>query len=734
MKFPFIIFFRHDQYSYTDNFFIENKVNLDCSVYITNNVKKIKKLHNANFHLLITYGASDKEYNNELLQVISEKMFVKRLHLPQLLKIETFNKYVNMKYIANCALSREFLRPTFSLFTPSFNSYHKILRVYNSLKEQTLKDWEWIIIDDSPDDKHFQFLRKNFQYDNRIRFYRHSQNNGSIGNVKNEAVSLCRGKYVLEMDHDDEILPDVLQDAANLFDSNQEVGFIYMDFICVYESGENQWYGDFICKGYGGYYSMKYKDKWRLVYITPNINNITLSHLVCCPNHPRIWRREFLLELGNYCENLHICDDYEILLRTAISHAESYAEPDVKHKKKYKMAKIHKLGYIQYMNEGENNFSLIRNAEINRIGPNFISPIYYKIYNIHEKMKQIEAHEDETYVTNHSKIWLRDSTTYTNKYCNLLVNINSNYQICIIGYDSLLYNLERIKELYENENENSEFQYDFILLDNKCSNEYLWSRLDYLKLDKIKCYTLIDHTNEELTNYFKLMYLSTEKYEIIDIGIKRPKYNTLLNNRHEIINQLTNKDHTYLEIGVEKGYTFNNVHFLNKTGVDPDPKFSNKNIHKETSDEYFKKCIKSYDVIFIDGMHLSENVLRDFNNSIKFLNENGTILIDDIIPLNYNEQLTIPLRHYYENGILKYGEEWTGDVWKTVYYLLVHYQDKLSISYYYNINYRGIAHIKLKNTLTIFISKKDELKILEEINQFDYFKDFNKYLLLLTNK
>lgn len=378
------------------------------------------------------------------------------------------------------------------------------MRVYESLKVQTLKDWEWVIMDDSPDDTHFQFLRQQFQQDNRIRFYRRSQNNGSIGNIKNEAVSLCRGQYVLEMDHDDEILPDVLQDAADLFDDRSDVGFIYMDFICSYENGDNQSYGDFICKGYGGYYSMKYKDSWRLVYITPNINNITLSHLVCCPNHPRIWRREFLLELGNYCEYLHICDDYEILLRTALSFT------------KYKMAKIHKLGYIQYMNDGESNFSLIRNAEINRIGPDYISPIYYKTYDIHNKMKELDAYEDETYINNCSKIWLRDPAIYTNKYCNLLVNPDYTCQICIIGYDSLIYHIDRIRELYVNENVNEGEKYDFLLLDNKRTNEYLWSNLDQLKLDRIKCYTLIDVANVDLINYFKMLYLSVEKYEILE--------------------------------------------------------------------------------------------------------------------------------------------------------------------------------------------------------------------------
>jgi len=185
-----------------------------------------------------------------------------------------------------------------------------------------------------------------------------------------------------------------------------------------------------------------------------------------------------------------------------------------------------------------------------------------------------------------------------------------------------------------------------------------------------------------------------------------------------------------LEIGVENGYTFNNVHFLKKTGVDPDPKCDNENICKLTSDEFFskKQNIDKVDVIFIDGMHHSEYVLRDFNNSMFFLAENGSIFIDDIIPLNYNEQLRIPKKHYYENGILKYKEEWTGDVWKTINYLLVHYKDYLTFSYYYNINYRGVVHIKIKKLFLII-----EDAAIAEISQFEYFKDFNNYLQLLTN-
>jgi len=560
--------------------------------------------------------------------------------------------------------------------------------------------------------------------------YKRSENSGSIGNVKNEAVSLCRGTYVLEMDHDDEILPSVLEDAVAVFLKNEEVGYIYMDFINIYENGDNFTYGDHICKGYGSYYCQKYNGKWVYVYNTPNINNITLSHLVCCPNHPRIWRRELLLKIGNYCEHLPICDDYEILLRTAIN---------------CKMAKIPKLGYIQYMNNSNNNFSLIRNVEINRIGPQYISPIYYNEYKIAEKMAELGAYEDpaEKDAINNTQLWLRDKTAYTYKYCNLLVNLDFKKQICIIGLDSLILNLNKIQKIYDDK----DLAIDFILLDNKAPIEYLWKQLDGYKFDKMKCYSLIDTPSDLLVSYFKTMYLSCEQFEIIQSGyINRPKYNTEFTSRSDVINSITKSEQKYLEIGVEYGQTFLQTHFKpeNKTGVDPDPKFDIKGkefkFSKVTSDDFFKALADSkkdrfqdlkkkdlYNVIFIDGMHQSEYFLRDFNNSVKVLEKDGSLFIDDILPLTYNEQLKIPRKHYYENGILKYGEEWTGDIWKVVYHILKNYSQHILVTkYFYNASYRGVLYLTLKNAFEI-----PNLE-LDTINNYDYFTDFPLYLELLT--
>jgi hypothetical protein len=194
--------------------------------------------------------------------------------------------------------------------------------------------------------------------------------------------------------------------------------------------------------------------------------------------------------MGNFCEYLPILDDYEILIRSAI-HT--------------KMAKIHKLGYIQYMNNNNNNFSLIRNSEINRLIWK-LNTQCYNLHNIDEVMKTKNAYENEEYRYNRSQIWKRKNYEY--KYCNDVINLNYDKQYCIIGINTFLENVDKIKKLYE-DNKN-----DFILLDNIEHSDTLCNILDDNQLSNIKCYSMTDCTEEELIQYFMLLYKSCEDYTI----------------------------------------------------------------------------------------------------------------------------------------------------------------------------------------------------------------------------
>ena len=692
-KYPFVYVLRDDRYKEVDNIFESKKNELNCTVEIISpaEIKKLNNMFDSNHHLLVTYG-DEKLYINEVMSVIVDRMRNRWIH-KESNDIQDFNESVNFCYIHDLIQNREQTRPRFSIFTTCYKSYEKIYRAYNSLKTQVLKDWEWVLLDDSPEDEHFNFLRKIAKQDKRIRLYKRDCNSGNIGNVKNEAVGLCRGKYVLELDHDDIIFPKILQEAYDVFEKDEEIGFVYADFANIYENGSNFSYNDYLGKGYAGYYMQKFNNHWFKICSCPGINNITTSHLVCLPNHPRMWRRKTLLELGNYSEFLPICDDFEILMRTMCNT---------------KVAKIHKIGYIQFMNDNANNFSLIRNGEINRLGPCWIQPIFYEKYKVNEIMKSKGAYEDSKYIHDvHKQIWKRDNT-WQHKKTNITVNPDYDKQYCIIGYNSL--SNDNVKKAYENHRN------DFMVLDNTMKTEDLINHIESLGYSRMKCYSLLDTTENELINYFHLICKYTDNYEII------LNYST---SRHGIINHHTKNMNSYLEIGVEYGHSFSKINIKDKIGVDPDPKIDDERIEKLTSDNFFEKNTKNFDAIFIDGMHQSDYVLRDFNNSIECLNENGVIIIDDIVPDNEREQHKIPIKHEYENGILKYREPWTGDVWKVAYYLIKNFK-KINCTVYRHPNYRGIGVFRITEKIKISPDK------INEIQNYDYKKDFTDYLNLIS--
>jgi hypothetical protein len=116
---------------------------------------------------------------------------------------------------------------------------------------------------------------------------------------------------------------------------------------------------------------------------------------------------------------------------------------------------------------------------------------------------------------------------------------------------------------------------------------------------------------------------------------------------------------SYLEIGVNRGDTFNNVAASIKVAVDPHLVCEQINridnglyirFFSLTSDQYFGNVAHHldltdflsehfFDVIYIDGLHTFEQVFRDLLNSIARLNPKGVIIIDDVIPSSYHASL-----------------------------------------------------------------------------------------------
>jgi hypothetical protein len=136
--------------------------------------------------------------------------------------------------------------------------------------------------------------------------------------------------------------------------------------------------------------------------------------------------------------------------------------------------------------------------------------------------------------------------------------------------------------------------------------------------------------------------------------------------RWEIINYLIKQNNyiNYLEIGVNDALCIRQINIPHKDGVDPYPGsevgggiFPEVNYPIPSDDffEFIKDHDIKYDIIFIDGLHHSDQVDKDIVNSLKHIQSNGTIVLHDCNPPKYETQL-VPR----QTGI------WNGDVWKSL--------------------------------------------------------------------
>jgi len=147
---------------------------------------------------------------------------------------------------------------------------------------------------------------------------------------------------------------------------------------------------------------------------------------------------------------------------------------------------------------------------------------------------------------------------------------------------------------------------------------------------------------------------------------------------------------SYLEIGVDIGTNFEQVICDYKVGVDPANKYE-KLTHNITSDEFFDSNKDTFDIVFIDGLHISDQVIKDIQNSLDVLNPQGTIIMHDCLPNSEAAQLRERL-----------GDHWNGDVWKA----FAHYRKNPDLVMFTINTDQGLGFIKKGNQVVFDVPEK----------------------------
>lgn len=145
--------------------------------------------------------------------------------------------------------------------------------------------------------------------------------------------------------------------------------------------------------------------------------------------------------------------------------------------------------------------------------------------------------------------------------------------------------------------------------------------------------------------------------------------------RYDLINYITGgftKEVRYLEIGVRRPEdNFDKIKATHKFSVDPG--FVNKLnpvTFQLTSDDFFEKLRKGelldpnikFDIIFIDGLHLADQVERDVYNALDYIENDGFIILHDC-----NPPTEFHASESYDYLLSPAQDRWNGTTWKAFF-------------------------------------------------------------------
>jgi len=133
-------------------------------------------------------------------------------------------------------------KPIVSIITPVYNAARFIEETYDSVKNQILQEWEWVLVDDQSTDDSFQLLLELSVKDERLKVHQLPENSGS-GPARNLAIDLAQGTYLAFLDSDDIWTENKLSRHVSFMEKHQ-AAFSHTSYGFMNEAGEviNQTY------------------------------------------------------------------------------------------------------------------------------------------------------------------------------------------------------------------------------------------------------------------------------------------------------------------------------------------------------------------------------------------------------------------------------------------------------------------------------------------------------------
>jgi O-antigen biosynthesis protein len=205
--------------------------------------------------------------------------------------------------------------PLYSVFTPTHRPDH-LEAAFASLLAQTERNWEWIIVPNGP----CAFVTDRIRRDPRVRVLAAPDELATrgIGALKRFACGAARGRVLVELDHDDLLMPRALARIGDAIGA-RDAGFAYSDFANFRADGTSQVYD--AAYGWESYPVAGLAGEPLVAMRAFDAGAAALHAIYYAPNHVRAWHRDTYARAGGHDGAFGVADDYDLVCRTWLTGA-----------------------------------------------------------------------------------------------------------------------------------------------------------------------------------------------------------------------------------------------------------------------------------------------------------------------------------------------------------------------------------------------------------------------------
>ncbi len=180
----------------------------------------------------------------------------------------------------------------------TYNRAHYINEALKSIKNQTYKNWECIIIDDGSSDNTKDIIKEYIKENSRFKYHHRSSNHKKgLPGCRNQGIELANGEYIVYFDDDDIVHPQNLE--INLYFFEDKVDYV--------RYGRQVFFNDFN-------YKFDYNNQIKKKILDSSILDDMITHKLSFNSCQILWRKECFLN-NKFNELLMYAEEWECYSR-----------------------------------------------------------------------------------------------------------------------------------------------------------------------------------------------------------------------------------------------------------------------------------------------------------------------------------------------------------------------------------------------------------------------------------